>query len=95
LPFLLLGRNWLCFARFGPAAPALATLQALAPFLRARGKLALFRTHSPREASGALVWFRTMTLGRSRRNPPKLWPLIYDPLFCFFVIIQVHQFLVK
>jgi hypothetical protein len=30
LPFVVLGGNWLCFARFGPAPPARATLPALA-----------------------------------------------------------------
>ena len=60
----------------------------------ARGKLALFRTHAPREASGPLLRL-LMILGRSRRNPPKLWSLVCQALFCCPVIIQVHQFLVK
>ena len=45
------------------------------------------------------LWRRSSTIarvpGRSQRNPPKLWSLIYDLLFCCSVIIQVHQFLVK
>ncbi len=84
--------DWLCLVRTRSEYRVYADRTGLS---RLKAVLRTVQDHLCDLRASGVDLRRGRVPGRSRRNPPKLWSLICNPLFCCPIIIQVHQFLVK